>query len=284
MLNQTLLSPFGTLIHADKPSISPIDIPVQRIIALLQRHRLVVLRGFISLPDDEFIAFAQRFGPLLKWDFGEIFNLEIRKDPANHLFRAGRVEMHWDGAYLQEVPRYSLFQCIESSEPEGGETIFTDTTRLLERIPGQELEYLRKLRITYRTDKKAHYSGNVTVPIISQDKYSGAMVVRFIEPFNEDNMDINPVDVIVNDMPENEQKEFLMSLTNRLYSDDVMYRHAWHTGDFLIYDNNILLHGRGRLQGNLRRKLKRIHIMEPNGSMESRQPVFIGARERDVHA
>ena len=283
MLNQTVLSPFGTLVHANKPPTSVTELEAQEVVALLQRHRLVVLRGFASLTDDEFISFAKHFGPLLKWEFGEICNLRVQENPANHLFRSGRVEMHWDGAYLQEAPRYSLFQCIESSSPEGGETIFTDTTLLLKRTPAQELERWRKLRITYRTDKAAHYGGYVTVPLVSQDEYSGALVMRFIEPFNEDNLDINPVDVVVNGMPPQELEEFLMSLTNRLYGDDVMYRHVWHAGDFLIYDNNLLLHGRSRLEGNLSRKLKRIHIMEPNGSMESRTPIFIGARERDVH-
>jgi alpha-ketoglutarate-dependent taurine dioxygenase len=283
MLEKTYLKPFGTIIQARQPGSSIADIPVHEIVELLESHRLVVLRNFSSLADDKFISFARRFGPLLKWEFGEIFNLRMQEDPANHLFRKGRVEMHWDGAYLQEVPRYSLFQCIDSSSPKGGETIFTDTTRVLDAASPAELEQWRKLQITYRTDKKAHYSGHVTVPLVSRDKHSGALVMRFIEPFNEDNMDINPVEVVVNDMSPDEQEAFLRGVTMRLYADEAMYRHVWHANDFLIYDNNVLLHGRNRLEGNLRRMLKRIHIMEPNGSMNSRAPIFIGARDRDVH-
>jgi alpha-ketoglutarate-dependent taurine dioxygenase len=47
-----------------------------------------------------------------------------------------------------------------------------------------------------------------------------------------------------------------------LYRDDVMYRHTWQNGDFLIADNACLLHGRSRFNtAEVTRHIKRINIM-----------------------
>ncbi len=283
MDNSDTFKPFGVLFKAPNPTDSVLNVPPHAIRNALKHDKLVVLRGFAPLDDGSFIQFASQFGPLLKWEFGEIFTVETRRNPDNHLFRNGRVEMHWDGAYLREAPRYSVFQCMESSSPSGGETIFTDTVKLLENLPEPDRVSWERAHITYETDKKAHYSGRVTVPLVSTDKWSGARVIRFIEPFNEDNMDINPVYVHVAGLDAAKQRAFLTSVTKTLYGSDVMYRHPWQKGDFLIYDNATLLHGRNCLKENVSRKLKRIHIMEDKGSTAPVTPEFITVRDRDVH-
>jgi alpha-ketoglutarate-dependent taurine dioxygenase len=284
MYELTSQKPFGVVVHALNGSSDIDTLSENDVTEWLDRYKLVVLRGFNALTEAEMMRFAQRFGPLLKWEFGEVLNLRIDKNPQNHLFRSGRVEMHWDGAYLTEVPRYSLFQCLQSSsEGVGGETIFTDTIGLIDRLPADLLAIWTKAFVRYETDKAAHYCGSVTVPLIGRHPRTGQPTVRFIEPYNEDNADINPVHVHVAGLAEEQQEPFLRSVIDQIYAPEVMYRHQWHTGDLLIYDNNALLHGRAALQGNVNRRLQRIHILDPNGQPDSRSPVFIGAREMDVH-
>lgn len=132
------LTPFGVIAQAqpDKAHAprSLSELNVATLGEWIAQHKLVVLRGFEPLSTDGLMAFARRFGPLLRWEFGEVLNLKVEENPKNHLFRGGRVEMHWDGAYLTEVPPYSLFQCLQSSQTEqGGETLFTHTPRVVER-------------------------------------------------------------------------------------------------------------------------------------------------------
>lgn len=283
------LNPFGALaepVHvqgASRPDLRELDAGTVR--GWVARHKLVVMRGFATLGAHELMAFARRFGPLLKWEFGEVLHLQVEDKPQNHLFRGGRVEMHWDGAYLTEVPPYSLFQCLHSSPTaSGGETLFTHTGRVLDRLDDELRARWCEARIRYTTAKAAHYCGDVTVPLIQRHLRTGEAVIRFIEPYNEDNLDINPVQVEVEGLPQEAQEPFLREVIRRIYDPAVMLRHAWRTGDFLLYDNQALLHGRARLQGNAARRLQRIHVLEDRGSPESRPPVFIGMRRLDVHA
>lgn len=277
------LQPFGAIIRPTRGT-SLTDIAAGDIVDLMARYKLVVMRGFPGTDEAGMMNIAKRFGPLLRWEFGEVLNLKTVERPQNHLFRNGRVEMHWDGAYLTEVPPYSFFQCIHSSQSTlGGETLFTHTPRVVQHLDSATLARWSGAGIRYSSAKAAHYGGNITVPLLGKHPRTGEPVVRFIEPYNEDNADINPVDVHVEGLADHAQEAFLRDVIARIYAPDVMYRHTWVSGDFLIYDNLALLHGRACLQGNTHRHLQRIHILEDHGSLESRPAVFLGARQMDVH-
>lgn len=284
MYNNTNIQPFGLILSSSGSTKLIADIPANAMVDMLNEHKAVVMRGFPELSPEDFIAYAKRYGPLLKWEFGEILNLKIEKKPPNHLFGSGRVEMHWDGAYLTEVPRFSVFQCLESSSCENdGETLFTDTIKFLEKASIVDRKKWEETTISYRTQKAAHYSGAVTVPLVGVHPCTGKGNVRFIEPYNEDNMDVNPVHVSIDGMESAAQEAFLKNFTKKLYAPDFMYRHRWKKGDFLIYDNNALLHGRSKIKENVSRHLQRIHILDGNEYDISRSPVFIGHEQADVH-
>lgn len=266
MFMSSHIHPFGITVTNTACNKSILDVPHDEIENMIAEHKAVVLRGFGLLDERDFINFASRLGPLLKWEFGEILNLRIEKKPQNHLFTAARVELHWDGAYISDVPRFSLFQCLHSdSDRTGGETLFTDTTKILKDASEEDRRRWSDMRIEYRTDKAAHYSGHITVPLVGVHPFTRQKTIRYIEPYNEDNMKINPVHVRVVDMDDSEQERFLRGFTQRLYAPDYMYRHIWRRGDFLIYDNHALLHGRARIEGNVARHLQRIHILSQNG-------------------
>lgn len=280
----TPIEPFGLLLEAEQQPCSLPDIPADELAALVEQHKAVVLRGFAALSESQFIDHARRFGPLLRWEFGELLNLRIVKQPANHLFGSGRVEMHWDGAYLTEVPRFSLFQCLQADYAEGGgETLFTDAARMLELASPEQRTAWERAVISYSSDKAAHYGGAVTVPLVSPHRGTGAPTVRFIEPFNEDNLEVNPVTVEVHDVPGEHQETFLRQIIDVMYDPRCMYRHRWQQGDFLMYDNHALLHGRAKMERNVDRHLQRIHVLDGAPHEASRAPVFIGAKQADIH-
>lgn len=283
MYKNTPMQPFGLLVEANGES-SLDDLAPSAVAEMVARHKALVLRGFAPMTQEALIEYANGFGPLLRWEFGELLNLRIEKKPPNHLFGFGRVEMHWDGAYLTEVPRFSLFQCLEASPgEEGGETLFTDTEKMLAMATPQERAQWQSLTVRYSTAKAAHYGGDVKVPLVGAHPVNGKPNVRFIEPFNEDNLDVHPVNVEVLGMEKERQDAFLRQFTARLYDDACMYRHRWHKGDFLIYDNNALLHGRSTIKSNISRHLQRVHILDGAQFAPSRTPVFIGPATEDVH-
>lgn len=285
MYSSARIQPFGLVLTNTGPITQSIfSIPAGEMIDMLDEYKAVLMRGFSPLSSEDFIAYARRYGPLLRWEFGEILNLRTEEKPANHIFSSGRVEMHWDGAYLSEVPRFGVFQCLESSaDAVGGETLFTDTVALLEQASAEERRIWESTSISYSTQKVAHFGGAVTVPLVDVHPITEQKIVRFIEPFNEDNMDINPVRVTVENMDPAEQEGFLRNFTNRLYAPEFMYSHQWRKGDFFILDNNALLHGRAKVRQNLTRHLQRIHILNGRENEASRVPVFLGQEKADVH-
>ena len=284
MYRITQMHPFGIVLESVEPGRALTDLAADELSDLVVRHKAVVLRGFAPLAENAFIEHARRFGPLLRWEFGELLNLRVEKQPANHLFSHGRVEMHWDGAYLTEAPRFAMFQCLRSDgEEEGGETLFTDTARLLELAGPTARATWEGITISYSTKKAAHYGGSLSAPLVGRHRYNGSPNLRFIEPFNEDNLEVNPVEVKVLGVPAHNQEAFLRQMIDRVYDPRCMYRHRWQQGDFLMYDNHALLHGRAKMRGNVARHLQRIHVLDGKPFEPSRTPRFVGAETADVH-
>ena len=224
---------------------------------------MVLLRGFDPSSDEQMVAFAKKLGPLLAWDFGYVLDLKINQQPQNHIFSQGKVELHWDGAFAGATPRFNFFQCLQSSAMSGGgETTFVNTCRLLESCSSQQLQQYQDKVIRYFAEKKAHYGGAIEEPLISPHPATKRQRMRFIEPFNEDNMAVNPVETQVQGMSSPQGDAFLRELIAHLYDSDSFYAHQWTQGDYLLVDNHAMLHGRHRFQGEgLTRHLKRVHIL-----------------------
>lgn len=259
----TPIEPFGAALKAENGKNSILSLEPSALRDILAEHLLLILRGYPLASDGDYITFARQFGELLAWEFGEILELKIQPKPSNHIFSQGRVELHWDGAYVESKPHYNLFQCIAGATPgAGGETLFVNTRRVLENATAEERDYWQSLTIEYSTEKKAHYGGRIASPLICKNRYDSADVIRYIEAFNEDNSQINPVDVKIRGLDREASDLFLHNFNTRLYSSQVMYRHSWRAGDYLIADNSQLLHGRSRfLTHNDQRHIKRINIL-----------------------
>jgi alpha-ketoglutarate-dependent taurine dioxygenase len=254
--------PFGVVVNASSEGQALSSLPSSAFVDLLSQHYLLVLRGFAATEQPEYIQFARQFGSLLAWEFGEVLDLKIQTNSANHIFSNGRVELHWDGAYVAEKPRYNLFQCLAADDVQGGETLFVNAVEVFNRATEQQQRQWLGLTIEYHTEKKAHYGGHLSQPLCVVNPHHQHRVIRYIEAFNEDNQDINPVSVHVRGFSSTESDQFLRDFTGRLYESDVMYRHHWRTGDYLIADNSSLLHGRARFTTTqASRHIKRINIL-----------------------
>lgn len=254
--------PVGAILQASDHA-SLFDVESNLLEGLIQQESLVILRGFNSLTDEQMCDFAQQFGDLLKWDFGYVMDLKIRANPLNHIFSEGRVELHWDGAFACAEPKYNFFQCNESSAASGGgETTFLDTVKFLACLPEDHIQQLTNIKIQYKTEKKAHYGGEIQVPLISAHPTTNKPRMRFIEPFNEDNAKVNPVLTKIMEFTRESSESLLRQLTDMCYQSSYFYAHQWKKGDFLLVDNQALLHGRNRFRGyGLNRALKRVHIL-----------------------
>lgn len=204
--------------------------------------------------DSELLQFAGYLGEILHWDFGPIMNMRFDPEATNYLFSQEKVPFHWDGAFYRE-PRFLLFYCTES-EGIGGETLFSNTEKIYESLSSDEKEQCSRITLSYSTEKKAHYGGKITLPLVGKHPDSGKAILRLAERVETTR---NPVDLEITGADDSEG--FYREMVRKLYDPEFMISHQWEKGDLLICDNFTYLHGRNPLECNLKRSFKRIQIL-----------------------
>jgi alpha-ketoglutarate-dependent taurine dioxygenase len=215
-----------------------------------------------NFSDEELLNFAQglsdKSGELkekvLHWDFGPIMDMKFNPEAPNYLFSSENVPLHWDGAFYKE-PSYLLFYCTETSGT-GGETLFLNTELLWDSLTADEKEECSKIVLKYSTEKKAHYGGEITVPLVQTHPLTGKTILRIAQKVETT---LNPVTLTI--MGATDAADFYQRMEQKLSDPRFLYTHEWEKGDVVICDNFTYLHGRKALKGNLTRSFKRIQIL-----------------------
>lgn len=252
------LEPFGVVVVAPRRGAHAGEIPARLLEEWVGHGGVVVARGFAPLGGDELPEFGRRFGEVLGWDFGEVNELRARAGAKNYLYTNREVPFHWDGAFAGRVPRYIIFQCESAPPPgAGGETLFCDTRRLLERAAPGVREAWGRVTVTYSTEKVVHYGGTFTSPLLSTHPVGGGPVLRYAEPVE----DLNPVRLEIEGVAAEARAAFLLDLRRRLRDPEVCYAHRWRDGDILVADNHALLHGRRAFAESAPRHIRRVNVL-----------------------
>ena len=252
------LEPFGVVVAATREGSDARDIPARLFEEWVARCGVVVARGFARLEGEALPGFGRRFGEVLEWDFGEVNELRVRAGAGNYLYTNHEVPFHWDGAFVGRVPRYIVFQC-EAAPPEGagGETLFCDTRRVLQRASADVRESWGRVVVTYSTERVVHYGGTFTAPLLAEHPASGEPVLRYAEPVD----DLNPVRLEIEGVAAEAREAFLLDMRRRLRGPEVCYEHAWRDGDILVADNHALLHGRRAFEESAPRRIRRVNVL-----------------------
>jgi alpha-ketoglutarate-dependent taurine dioxygenase len=252
------LEPFGVVVGASFEGEQVDNLHARLFEELVGRHGVVVARGFAPLAGEALPEFGRRFGEVLGWDFGEVNELRARAGAENYLYTHHEVPFHWDGAFVGRVPRYIIFECESAPPPgAGGETLFCDTRRVLERAAPEVRESWARVRVTYSTEKVVHYGGTFTSPLLAGHPSGGEPVLRYAEPVD----DLNPVRLDIEGVVAGSRDAFLLDMRRRLYAPEVCYAHAWRDGDILIADNHALLHGRRAFAESAPRRIRRVNVL-----------------------
>lgn len=245
--------------QADNPG-QKLELPVPTFRAIIGRASLTLFRGYAPLTSDELIVLCTQNSEceLLHWSFGPVMELKVESQPVNYLFSNEPVPFHWDGAFHQ-VPSFLVFNCIEAPPPNsGGETTFVDTQEIVEQATPEELRLWSNTQLTYETEKKAHYGGAFTTPMIQKHPRTARSVLRFAEPVETQ---LNPVVLRVEGAGPEVTQKLLAQMKAKLYDPKRLYVHSWESGDLLVADNHALLHGRNAIKKNTPRHIRRIQIL-----------------------
>ena len=261
--NVEALSPFGVLIRPRTTRTDLTEVPVPEARELAREHHLLVLRGFDPFPSpEELTRYAASWGEVMIWPFGAVLELVEQENAIDHVFGSNPIHFHWDGMFVERIPEFQVFQCVDApGDGQGGRTTFCDTTRVLANASPQVRKLWEKLIVTYRIERVTHYGGAVTSPLVVPHPDRGFPTMRYLEPVPDGLEYPNPPMVEFHDVSINRAAEIEQTLRDALYDPRHHYAHAWQTGDVVVADNYTLLHGREAYASRCGRHLRRVHVL-----------------------
>ncbi|MGF7234849.1 MAG: TauD/TfdA dioxygenase family protein [Frankia sp.] len=257
------LQPFGLLVRSNRAGVPVDSLPATMLREWTDRHLVLVLRGFAPLAGGDLEGYCRTWGELLTWDFGAVFDLAFEENPRNYLFDSKDVPFHWDGAFATATPRYFVFQCLYApTGAGGGETVFCDTTAALRSLSPADQAEFAGTAFRYRTEKLAHYGGDVEYPLVSPHPRTGELRLRYAEPLASEHYR-NPLTVELVAGPDGRHSTARVTerLASLLRESGYRYEHEWQSGDLMFVDNERLLHGRNAFRGEPSRRLQRVQIL-----------------------
>ena len=256
------LSEFGVMITPRHPQQHLGELSTDWLRMLVHSHQLVVLRGFASFDTaDSLTRYCTTFGEIMLWPFGAVLELQEQPTPEDHIFSNSYVPLHWDGMYLETVPEFQIFHCVNAGDfAYGGRTTFASTPVALRIATPEARELWSRAQGTYQRSV-ALYSNRTSAPIINQHPRREFPVLRYCEqPVAGDTDFINPSQYSFSGIDNAEHAALLDSLDAALHDPRAYYAHQWQTGDVVLTDNFSLLHGREGFTGQNGRHLRRVHI------------------------
>ncbi|WP_241194450.1 TauD/TfdA family dioxygenase [Pseudomonas synxantha] len=247
---------------------------------LVQSHQLVVLRGFDSFDSPESLErYCATFGHIMMWPFGAVLDLQEQAAPDDHIFSNSYVPLHWDGMYLETVPEFQIFHCVNAGDhADNGCTTFASTPQALRIATPEVRELWSRAEGTYQRSVQL-YSNRTRAPIINRHPQREFPVLRFCEqPVAGDDTFINPSQYSFSGIQDSEEAALIDSLVASLHDPRAYYAHQWQNGDVVLTDNFSLLHGRERFTRENGRHLRRVHIHSTPPQSNPHVPSQVDAR------
>ncbi len=203
---------------------------------LLADHGVVVLPGQ-DVDDEAFVGFLKRFGELT-FSTGEtpvpgfpdlnVISNVGRDTPPRSVF-------HVDTSYVRRPPAYTALRAVEIPS-QGGETLFTNQYRAFETLPPDVRAQLHwrtirhvvtGLQLGQDDEKVAEHAVFRTHPI------SGRTALYLSTPERC---------VAISGMGQAEGREMIEYLYLHSTAEDNTFRHAWSSGDLVMWDNGCVMH------------------------------------------
>jgi taurine dioxygenase len=169
----------------------------------------------------------------------------------------GEMMFHSDGSYDQMPYKYTLLFGVEIPS-EGGNTLFANMYTAFETLPDD-----LKARLADCHGRQLYYSGTVQNDPRAAEINGTAVHPLFIT-HDETHRTAIYISRLITDaiveLPADESEAVLAQLFDHCEREELIYEHAWQEGDFLMWDNRCVTHGRRDFPETERRLLRRTVI------------------------
>lgn len=226
------LEPFGGAV--DRCDIRRVRADEAReIVRHVARHRVLVLHGQTVDPS-EFATFLRKLGELTFTrgetpvpgapDLNIVTNVGLGRTP--------RSVFHTDTSYVESPPAMTAL-CTVTVPATGGETLFSDQVRALER-----LDPIRKAQIEGRTMRHAYDRPDGVVeahrqPIVIVHPLTRERALYLSTPERCSAID---------NMSDDASRELIEDLYSHSIDPAHLYTHRWQLGDVVIWDDRVTMH------------------------------------------
>ena len=220
---------------------------------LLFGRRLLVMRGqSLSLEQQQDVA--GYIGPVLRGERGMAY-----VDPNDGILNDAALSFHTDLAFAPE-PFTALSLHALDVEADQTSTVFADAAQafrtlrpeLKAQIEGRRAVFVQPFRSDARQIDSAgwHAPWELSREVVLRHPTTGDPVL-FV---NEQHVDH------IEGLGPSESFALISALFEHLYAPANIFEHRWRNGDFLLWDNIALQHGRPSIHGVERRKLQRASV------------------------
>lgn len=224
--------------------------------AAFHRHAVLVFPQ-ANLSEEEHIAFSRRFGPLERTLSKRTERPEIsllsnvakdgrvaEPDDALGLFLKGNRDWHTDSSFKKVAAKASLLRALDVPDC-GGDTEWADMRAAWDALDDVTQAHLEGLVAVH---SYAYSQGKVGGIALLTQKEREALppvrhpVVRTHPATGRKNLYVGRHASHIIGMDEKEGRALLAELTEAACQPPRIFRHRWHAGDIVAWDNRCVLH------------------------------------------
>ena len=255
---------------------TPDGATIEAILDAWLKHQVLVFPGQ-QLSEADQIGFSRRFGEFPSRERYEIRSEKgtadksimlisnIREDgkPIGSL-PDGEMMYHSDGAYDDRPYKYTLLFAVELPST-GGHTLFANMYDAFETLPAAIKTRLRGCHAMHsyysgtvpRDENVGPYSGDATHPVFIEHGETGRTAIYVSRLLTQR----------IVELPKDESDAVLEQLFDHCEQGELVYEHVWTPGDFVMWDNRCVVHGRTDFPRSERRLLQRTVIQGEKPAM-----------------
>jgi alpha-ketoglutarate-dependent taurine dioxygenase len=244
----------GANVHIDADHVLDDGVP-EALMAGLDRYNVLVFPQ-VHMSDAIYAEMAARMGPMhglgvtAEADTGEtkagLYRVSLDKDDQNQLdYVRGNDFWHMDGMVYNTPGKATLLKC-EVAPAEGGDTGFASLHAAYDALPEarkREIEHLR-VRHDFRAVGRKLYDSPSDDQIAMWDSIFPPTEHPLVwhQRCERTAMLIGATGDDIVGMPFAEGAALIEELGQFATQDEFTYRHIWHEGDVVIFNNPALLH------------------------------------------
>jgi taurine dioxygenase len=232
----------------------------------LRDHHLLLVRGQAVTADDQ-RRFAKLFGDIvIRSDYDKAPDAEAETQHVSNarddgILGTGELDFHIDQLFQEEPLRALILYAIEVPA-EGGDTLFSSSTRAYEVLPEALKQRIASLSCLHLYDFKADYTKPQNLETATPGSPYAMHPMVYVDPQSGCRalwVNKNTTIKVVELEPDASAK-LIHEVRRPLYDPQTIYRHGWRPGDLLIWNNRMLQHARTPFDPSCTRTLRRTPI------------------------